>query len=349
MDRFSSALDNFSDSIEEKLKSANKIAEVMNEQMLSTLKELSETLKQQAENDTATRAEEYKKSSGALEGLIKTMTQTMTDAQKNSENARKEHQQEWENEREQQRAASEQFLSTLSGLSQTLQSLAGKIKTQQEKSLGNFETHMDGLISSMKEFSDKQQSLLDTIARSNSAQILSAVSQFKEIIDRHNETIQKTFNQIRQLLADSKTFLQDVKNAGTSLKQAAEPVRQSSLQLSNHLDKTTRAAEKFRNEITTQMNALGSVNLTTRKNIAELTDKLGTFVKNFNGIAGDLERSTNVIKNSLENYNYRMSEGLRDALNKFDENMNASVGNLEGIMEDLTEILSSIRGRKDER
>ena len=47
MDRFSVALDKFTNSIDEKLKNASEISKLMNEQMLTTLKELSETLNQQ--------------------------------------------------------------------------------------------------------------------------------------------------------------------------------------------------------------------------------------------------------------------------------------------------------------
>lgn len=269
MDRFSAALDKFSDSIDEKLKAANKISEIMNEQMLNTLTEL---------------------------GKISVI-----------------------------------------------------IETEQENSAGKFEALVNKLIEDLGKFMDSQKRILDNSASSNAAQISEAVKAFREIVNNHNATIQKTFSQIQKFLNDSQDFLQSVDNAGTSLELAADPIYKSSVQLSNHLDETTRAAEKFRNEITAQITNLGNVNQTTRQNISDLSIRLAEFVRNFNGIAKELETSTNTIKNSLEHYNYEMSDGLKNALTKFDKSMSDSVGHLKSILEELSDALEDLKQIRNRR
>lgn len=155
----------------------------------------------------------------------------------------------------------------------------------------------------MEEFAEAQKNFLSDNANSNAAQISGAVKTFRDIVDAHNRTTQKTFDDIQKLLNNSKTFLQSVEDAGTSLKQAAEPVRQSSVQLSRNLSETSE-----------QMKTLSTANQTTRQNLSDLATRLDIFVKNFNGIANELERTTNIIKDSLDNYNGKMSEGLTKKL-----------------------------------
>ena len=375
MDRFSTALEKFSDNIDEKLKNATEISKIMNEQLLNTLKELNESLKQQAKTSADERDAEYKKFSETLEGLIDTlnavadkikvqqtetaadfeklvkdllnnfnvaMAKILADAQKDSEDKREERRKEREefdrqnqNDYEQRRAASEQFLSTLATLNKTLEDLAGKIKSQQEGTLGNFETLINKLISNLNEFTLKQQRFLDSTAKSNSTQISEAVKAFREIVDNHNATTKKTFAQVQNHLAETEKFLQSMGAASYSLKQAAEPVKQSTLQLTKNLSETSA-----------QVSKLANANQQTRQNLLELSDKLKTFVNNFNGIANELETSSNVIKNSLENYNSKMNDGMTKNLNEFDKRISDAVGHLSVLVEDLSNALDDFNRKR---
>ena len=224
----------------------------MNEQLLNTLKELDETLKQQAQAAAAER-----------------------------DNASKE------------------FLSTLKGLTDTLNEVADNSKIQQENS---------------------------------AAQISAAVKAFNEIVNHHNDATKKTFNQIQTLLSQTEIYLLEINKASTSLKQAAELVKQSTLQLRNNLV-----------DISAQMKTLSTANQTTRENLSDLSARLRDFVNNFNGIASEFERSTKIIKDSLENYNSKMSEGLTKNLNDFDKTMTKAVGHLQGFVEDLTDAVEDLR------
>ena len=259
MDRFSAALDKFSNSIDEKLKTAGEISQIMNEQLLDTLKKLNDSLNQHAETSAKERDD-----------------------------------------------ASKQFLETLNDLISAL----NKIKTQNE----------------------------DT-AKNHATEITTLLKAFREIIDEHNKTIQKTLAQIQQQLSVTEKFLRQVNTAGTTLEQAAEPVRQSSAQLKSHLTETNSAAEKLRNEIATQMSNLSNVNQTTRQNISDLTERLSTFVNNFNGIADELENSTKTINDSLSNYNDKINDGLKNNLTKFDNSMKQAFSYLNELVEELSGVI----------
>lgn len=321
MDRFSAALDRFSNDIDKKLNTANKIANIMNEQLLETLQALDETLRRNAQAVATERNETLNQFLTSLNGLTDTLNKVSEKIKMNGETVNKQIQ-----------AASEQFLSTLASLNKTLEDLAKKIKSQQEGNLNSFETLINKLISNLNEFSIKQQKFLDAMAKSNYVQISEAVKAFREVVDNHNETTKKTFAQVQNLLNETELFLDNIDTASDSLKQAAEPVKQSTKQLSDNLTETS-----------TQIKTLATTNQTTRQNLLELSDKIKVFVDNFNGISKELETSTNMIKDSLENYNSKMNDGMTKNLTEFDKRITDAVGHLQGLVEGLTDALEDLK------
>ena len=296
MDKFSEALDRFSNSIDEKLKNAYEVSKTMNEQLLNTLKALDENLRQHAEDSAKERA-----------------------------------------------ATFEEFVLTLAALNKALEDLAEKIKVQQEGSIGNFNLLIKNLIGQLEEFTKQQKDILNNSAHNHATQISEAVKAFREIVDRHNETTKKTFAQVQILLNDTETYLEVMNDASISLNQAAEPVKQSALQLTNHIKETTRAAENFRREITTQMTNLAATNQTTSQNLTDLSARLNAFVDNFNGIANEFERSTKTIKDCLDNYNVKTSNELSDALTKFGNEMTKALSGLDEIIGDFSEVVGYVK------
>ncbi len=145
----------------------------------------------------------------------------------------------------------------------------------------------------------------------------------------------KTFADIQTLLAESETFLQRVADAGNSLSQAAAPVKESSAQLTRNLSETAA-----------QMNTLATANQTTRENLAALSERLATFTKNFNGIANELERSTNIIRDSLDNYNGKISDGLTNALTQFDKFVNTALGGLNELLEAFNDTVGYVKQKR---
>ena len=332
MERFSNALDNFSNSIDEKLKNANEISKIMNEQLLKTLQDLDETLKQRAQTSAAEREAEYKKFSTALENLISTLNEVADKIKTNGDAANRQANEDREKYQKQNQETNAQFLATLAGLSKTLQDVAKKIEEQQAGSINNFDALIENLIKKLDKFTDQQKEFLEKVAASNAAQISQAVKNFREIVDAHNKTTQKMFEQVQSQLKETEKFLQQVDTAGNSLKQAAEPVKQSTQQITNNLIETSA-----------QMKTLSAANQTTRETLSDLSFELEEFMENFNGIADELEKSTKVIKDSLENYNSKMNDGMTKNLNDFDKRISDAVSYLREIVEDLSDDLNKRR------
>ena len=354
MERFSAALDKFSDSIDAKLKTADEIAKLMNEQMLATLQELRDALRQQAQDSAAERDEAQKKFLETLESLLATLN-TVADQIKLRQDASAENfatvlktsldnfsatmaqilakfKLDTDTTNKGTRDANKEFLETLAALSKTLQEVADKFNRQQTMAGDKFETLVTNLIAQLNSFIDAQKKFLNNVANTNAAEISKAVAAFREIVDRHNAATKKTFADIQTLLNESETYLQLMEDAGNSLSQAAEPVKQSTAQLTRNLSETAA-----------QMNTLSAANQTTRENLAALSERLATFTKNFNGIANELERSTNIIRDSLDNYNGKINVGLTNALTQFDKSVNTALGGLNELIEDLTDAIDDLK------
>ena len=299
MDRFSVALDKFTNSIDEKLKNASEISKLMNEQMLTTLKELSETLNQQTKTSAEERNADYKKFSDTMESLISNLTDVSEKVKIQQENSAND-----------------------------FENLVKNLLDKQRTSAENFETTVNSLLEDLKNFAQQQKDYLGKTADTNAMQISEAVKAFRTIVDNHNETAQRTFIQIQKLLSRTEEFLQNMEVASTSLKQAAEPVQQSTLQLTRNLEETSA-----------QMKNLSAANQTTRQNLFDLTTHLSTFVSNFKGIADELERSTKIIYDSLDNYNVKTSAGLKEKLEAFDNSMNQAFSYLNELVEELSGIV----------
>ena len=155
------------------------------------------------------------------------------------------------------------------------------------------------------------------------------------IVDNHNKTTQKTFTQVQNLLSETEEFLQLMEDASTSLKQAAEPVKQSTLLLTRNLTATSE-----------QMKNLSDANQITRQNLIELSAKLKDFMNNFNGIANEFERSAKIIHDSLENYNIKTSKELSDALTKFGNEMTKALGGLHELIEDFSDMVGYVKQKR---
>lgn len=299
MDRFSVALDKFTNSIDEKLKNASEISQVMNEQLLSTLKELNDSLIQQAKTSAEERNADYKKFSDTIEDLISNLTNVSEKIKAQQENSAND-----------------------------FENLVRNLLDKQRTSAENFETTVNSLLEDLRTFAQQQKDYLGRTADSNATQISEAVKSFREIVDNHNETAQRTFIQIQKLLSRTDDFLQNMEDASTSLKQAAEPVHQSTLQLTRNLEETSA-----------QMKNLSAANQTTRQNLFDLTTHLSTFVNNFKGIADELERSTKIIYDSLDNYNVKTNAGLKEKLEAFDNSMNQAFSYLNELVEELSGVV----------
>lgn len=357
MDRFSAALDKFSNKAETIMANAQEVSQIMNEQLLNTLKELDESLKQQAKASAAERDAASAEFLSTLKSLTNTLNEVAEKIKSQQEDSVKSFdellkatldnfnavmarilvkvQSDTNKAAGQIKAANEEFLSTLAGLSKTLQEVVDKFKEQQTGTLGNFESLVNKLLDDLDKFNRQQQEVLRNAANTNSLRISTAVNAFNDIVNRHNSTTKETFDKVQKLLNETKNYLELMDDASTTLKQAAEPVRQSTLQLTRNLAETS-----------SQMNNLANANRITRENLSDLTAQLRNFVNNFKGIANELDHSTKIINDSLGNYNYKMSEGLRDALTKFDSNMGKALADFNELVDEFSDMVGYAKQRR---
>ncbi len=131
MDRFSAALENFTNKTENILANAQEVSTVINGQLLATLKELTDTLNAVAEKFKAQQDDSAKDFDNLLKTSLDNFSEAMRvileDVKKKSEDADSKR-----------KDADENFLATLSGLTKTLNDVADNFKRQQDTAAVNF-------------------------------------------------------------------------------------------------------------------------------------------------------------------------------------------------------------------
>lgn len=187
-------------------------------------------------------------------------------------------------------------------------------------------TQINGAITAFRNTVTEQKDLLTTVTNNNAAQINEAVGKFNATVDTNKEIL----DQIQQMLQSSEKFLRAVNASGTALNQSADALLRANGQLLTKLP-----------ELTTQMSNLLKANQFTRENLNTLSTQVTTFVKNFNGIAEELERAVNLIRDALEHYNEVTNDGLQKKLDMFDKSMSAAVGYLKELVEELNDALEA--------
>lgn len=135
---------------------------------------------------------------------------------------------------------------------------------------------------------------------------------------------------MRQMLQSSEKFLLAVNTSGTALNNSADALLRANGQLLTKLP-----------ELTTQMNKLLKANEFTRENLNTLSTQVTTFVKNFNGIADELERAVNLIRDAIKGYNEVTNDGLQKKLDMFDKSITQAVSYLRELVEELNDALEA--------
>lgn len=321
LDNFSAVMTQILTKVQIDTDKAKATTQEASDQFLTMLAGLSKTLQEVADKIKNQQESSSKEFVTLLQTALDNFNAVMTQVLKNSKQTSEE--------------TNQQFLMTLAALNNTLQKVADKIAEHQTSSIGNFDSLIKNLIAKLENFTETQQKLLGNLTSSNAAQIGEAVKAFRAIVDAHNEATSKTFRQVQTLLNETKTFLDNIDDASRSLKTAADPVKQSTLQLTQNLRDTS-----------TQIGRLAAVNQTTRDNLSDLSTRLADFVAKFNGIADELERSTKTIHDCLDNYNVKTSKELSKALTDFGNAMTQALGGLEQIVEDFSETVGYVKQKR---
>lgn len=246
------------------------------------------------------------------------------------------------------------IMATLEEMRSAIKSGAEDAANYQRESLKESIDAISTLTEKMKNYSERQEQMLNKSAAENARQIGTANNLLQSTISKHNATMEKSYTQMEKLLQSTENLLQNIKTATASLGQVAEPIQKSSSLLKETLKENEIATKRFLDEISIQINKLVTVNQRNENGIENLVSGLREYEKNierawqnyennFNCVGGELEKATNIITQRLQDYNNMMNNGMKQALEKFDRSVTDAVGLLNSAVEDLQDSVDSMR------
>lgn len=391
MQRFAQALDDFAVSLKQTMDSSQRLSVEMNSSILLTLEELHRTLKAVAEESAAHQREAMKENADVVNRLLESMStfaeqqeKTLTQsAEDNAEQMRlatalfqqslSEHmRQTLDNSQRLTDDMNQKILATLEEMRRTLKDGAEDNAEQMKLATTLFQQslseHLRQTLDNSQRFTDDMnQKMLSTLeemrqtlkdgAENNAEQMKLAAELFKATVEKYHGTLTQTCDKITNLLKGAEDFLLYVDDSTSAIKDAAEPVQQSTLALKNLLDQTEQATKKFHEEISAQLSTLTEANQRSEKNIFLLVAGLQEYEKNieqawknyegnFNRVGGELEKATNIITERLQKYNEMMNGGMQKALTDFDKSVSGAVGSLQALLEDLQDSIDELQKKR---
>lgn len=371
MQGFADSLNNFTDSIQKTVSDSQKTGETMNRIIMTTLEEMRSAIKAGAEDVANHQRESVKENSIAIESLIENMhnfteqqQQMLEQFAKNNTSqiqlATKIFQSSVSNHLQQTLSDSKQvteemnknFLSTLDEMLKILKTGSDDVANRQRKSIEENVETINSLTDNMKIFAERQEQILTKSVAESANQIESANNLFRSTLSKHNESMEKSYRQMETFMGNTENVLLRIKTATASLGQTAIPLQQSITLLKECLKDNEAAAERFRYEISAQIDKLAKSNQKSKDSIENLVEGLQEYEKNierawleyknnFDRIGGEIEKATNIITERLNNYNNMMNNGMKETLQDFDNSVSNAVGLLQSAVEELQESVDS--------
>lgn len=373
MDRFSAALENFTNKTEKMLANAQEVSTLINGQLLATLETINDNLKRNAEAANAQRDADYKNFLATLKGLTDTMNAVVDNLKRQQEDTAKNFEQllkvalnnfnagmkqtmtnvqtEADKTNEQSRAASEQFLATLAGLSKTLQETADRFNAQQETAAGNFDAllknSLDNFVEVMrkvltdaKEKSEAtDQNFLTTLSRLTDT-LNALVEKFKaqqeNAADNFEVTLSLLIDELQNFVEQQKKILND--NATGNAAQ----INQAVVALRTIVDRHNAATKKTFDQI---QNLLSET-----ESLLESMDDAST---SFKAAAEPVKQSTaqlakNLVDNSAQmNTLAEANRITRDNLAALSTRLATFVQNFNGIANELERSITIVTDSLD--
>ena len=372
MQGFAESLNNFTNNVQKTLTDSKQVAEDMNKNILSTLEEMSKTLKVGAEDAANHQRISIEKNSATINQLIETMSkfseqqkQILEQSANNNasqiklattmfQNSVSKHmQQSLTTSQQLTEAMNEKFLSALEEMRNTLKAGAEDAANHQRKSMEESVDIINSLTENMRQFAKHQEELMTRSVVSSANQIKVTTSTLQSTITKHNETMEQTYNRTESLMKNTEDVLIRMKEAIASLEQTTVPIQQSVTLLKDCLIKNELVTKQFRDEISAQITKLAMANQRSENNIEHLVTGLKEYEKNierawanyennFDRVGGELERSTSVITEKLQNYNDMMNNVMTKTLQEFDNSVSRAIGLLKSSVEELQDSIADL-------
>ena len=305
-------------SMTQNITSSQEIADTMNKQILDTMNKIGNSLVNGA-NDAATKQREAVTSmQGQMAAIMDFVNGASQETAKN------------------------------------VQDLSSSIQKRSAESIEHTQNATMTIIKGLKEFADEQKLLIQEINIEFKAQLDNACQSLQAMINAHNDSLHKSFEGMNNFTAQTEDVLSRMKDTGIAIESTVNPLKNATADLTKQIELNRQETKQLHDNVSAQINKIATANETITANIDAMINGMdqqhknianawAQYGKTYDNISQELANSTDIVTDRLQKYNGMMSEGMKDALTKFDKSVANATGALKGVVEELQETVDSLK------
>ena len=238
-----------------------------------------------------------------------------------------------------------------------LQAMAGAQEKQLQAMTGVQEKQLQAMASAQEErwqaMADKQEKLLQASAAAAEARAGETTRLLSETIAQQNDAFAFASNAVKEEAVRVAEILTKLQEAGAAMHETITPIQEAAAGLREELATVHAESRELHDGIRSQLDRLAADNATAARQMQDLMQAMKsaseasdtawkTYQENFEGVSGELERTTTLLTEQLLKYNEAMKLGLTSQLEAFDTSVSSATGSLSSIADELRETLDDM-------
>lgn len=306
IDQFANSLQDLQEAMRQNIASSQQVASEMNQQMLTTVKNMSDA------NNNA-----YQQMGQTLSNIQESITQNITSSRETNENIIK------------------QTREVMDNVNSTLILGANEAADKQQETA-------DFMQAQMKETIETVKNIAQNTAQSLNSMINAHNGALNGTFERMKEFSMQTENMLKLVKESSlaiKNAAEPLNTVVVELKQQIELNRKDNKELRDSITAQMNTINKANADITQNLRTLMDGIKGQNQELKEAWEKYG---KSYDNISVELEKSTDILTEKLQTYNNTMNEGMKNNLSEFDTEVTRAMGMLTQAISDLQEAVDSL-------
>lgn len=205
----------------------------------------------------------------------------------------------------------------------------------------------------LQAMADKQAEMMEASRAAAKQHVDETTRLLHETIEQQNHAFEFASEALKKEAAHVAELLGKLREASSVMNEAAVPVQEASASLREEIQSIRSESQKVRDEIRHHIDQMTRNNQISEKQMQELMQAMKnasdasdtawkTYQSNFEGVSGELERTTALLTEQLAKYNEAMKLGLTSQLKAFDTSISNATGALGGIADELHETMEDL-------
>ncbi|MCI6283414.1 anti-phage ZorAB system protein ZorA [Selenomonas sp.] len=358
---FSRVLTEMQAAMQSNVQASQQASEDINRSMQQTMTEMQELMAKGTSEAVEQQKSSAEQMRHEMHALIEALQHGSQEAMDHYAAVSREAQEQWSESVVQTKRTTEDIVAQMQEMAgvqeERLQAMAGAQEKQLQAMTGVQEKQLQAMASAQEErwqaMADKQEKLLQASAAAAEARAGETTRLLSETIAQQNDAFAFASNAVKEEAVRVAEILTKLQEAGAAMHETITPIQEAAAGLREELATVHAESRELHDGIRSQLDRLAADNATAARQMQDLMQAMKsaseasdtawkTYQENFEGVSGELERTTTLLTEQLLKYNEAMKLGLTSQLEAFDTSVSSATGSLSSIADELRETLDDM-------